>query len=483
MDQDKTYSQIKRKTVLSTLSLFFQSGYSAVLGLIANLLVTIFFTTSIYGIYLTTLSIINVLNYFSDIGLAASLVQKKEITDEDTNTTFTIQQLMIITTITIGFLASGFVKQFYQLPQEGIYLYWALLVSFFISSLKTIPSILLERKIQFQKIVLVQIIENTSFYFIISICAIIQFGLMSFAVAVIARAVIGLISMYYVSFWIPRIGISRKSLKELISFGLPFQASSFLALVKDDLINLYLAKILGFSAFAYIGWAKKWAEAPIRIIMDNISKVLFPLISRLQHDSKKITSVIEKILTYQTMILAPLLMGMVFLMDTFIFVVPKYAKWAPALPLFYIFCLSSLFSSYSSPFINLFNAKGQVKISFFFMVFWTAFTWLLTPLFTVLFGYFGFPLALLCMSFSSLFVTYIARKQIDFSFFPIIFPYIFSAFCMGLILYGVHTSLIMFPIVRLVAITTTGTISYFLILKIVFKINIIQKLYLLIRSK
>ena len=32
--------------------------------------------------------------------------------------------------------------------------------------------------------------------------------------------------------------------------------SSFLALVKDDLLTLYLGKVLGFQALGYIGWAK-----------------------------------------------------------------------------------------------------------------------------------------------------------------------------------------------------------------------------------
>ncbi|PIY70693.1 polysaccharide biosynthesis protein, partial [Candidatus Roizmanbacteria bacterium CG_4_10_14_0_8_um_filter_35_28] len=63
---------LKKKTILSTLSLFFQSGYSAALGFIANLVLTILLTPKIFGIYFTVLSLIAILNYFSDIGLAAS---------------------------------------------------------------------------------------------------------------------------------------------------------------------------------------------------------------------------------------------------------------------------------------------------------------------------------------------------------------------------------------------------------------------------
>ena len=69
--------ELKRRGFISTMSLFFQSGYSAVLGLVANLIVTILLSPHVFGIYITVLSIIALFNYFSDFGLAASLIQKK----------------------------------------------------------------------------------------------------------------------------------------------------------------------------------------------------------------------------------------------------------------------------------------------------------------------------------------------------------------------------------------------------------------------
>jgi len=237
---------IKSKTVWSALSLFFQSGYSAFLGLLANLVLTIFLSPKIFGIYITLLSTISFLNYFSDIGLAASLIQKKELSKEDIKSTFTIQQLLIILLVSIGYFFGPAVKNFYQLPQEGLYLYNALLFSFFISSLKTIPSIFLERKIKYQKIVLVQIIESTVFYITVIILAWQGLALMSFVYSVLLRSIVGLIVIYILSPWTPELGISKKHLRELLKFGVPFQASSFLALFKDDLVILFLGKVIGF---------------------------------------------------------------------------------------------------------------------------------------------------------------------------------------------------------------------------------------------
>lgn len=456
-------NHLKRKTIISTMSLFLQSGYSALLGLTANLIITILLSPTIYGIYITMLSLISLLNYFSDIGLAASLIQKKEVDPEDLSTTFTIQQILIITLVIIGFFATPYIISFYKLPADGSYLYWALLVGFFLSSLKTIPSVLLERTVKFQKIVFVQIIENTLFYGIVVICALMGLGLRSFAIAVLVRSFAGVIIMYSVSFWKPRIGISVPHLKHLLSFGLPFQTSSFLALFKDDLLTLYLGKVIGFEGLGYIGWAKKWAEAPLRIIMDNVSRVLFPVMSRLQHDGDKLKKLIEKILTLQTILIAPAITGIAFLMHYMIILFPKYEKWSPALPLLYIFSLSALLSSYSSPFTNLFNSLGKAKITLFFMIFWTAGIWILTSILSNRIGYAGFPMAQLILSFSFIIVVQKAKTIVSFSFVSPIYKILIATIGMAITFFFlsvfIHSSFS-----ALVVSIISGPIVYFAIL-------------------
>ena len=473
---------IKSNSIISILSLFFQSGYSALLGLVANLFLTILLTPAIFGIYITVLALISLLNYFSDIGLAASLIQRHEIDDDDVKTAFTIQQILVITAISIFFLLTGFVKSFYALPQEGVYLFWALLTGFFLSSLKTIPSVFLERKVQFQKIVFVQIVENTAFYITVIVLAFMNFGLLSFAYAVLVRSILGVCLIYSISFWIPKIGINKKSVRHLLSFGLPFQSISFLALFKDDLVYLFLGKVIGFEALGYIGWAKKWAEAPLRIIMDSLSRVLFPVFSRFQNDTEKLKRLIQKVLRYQTMILFPASVGLFLLMPTFVEIIPRYKKWEVALPLFFIFVISSFFSSFSTPFINLFNALGKVKLSFFFMLFWTVSTWVLIIPFTHMFGYYGFPLTILILSLTFVFVLYKAKQLINFNFISSIYPFLICGVLMGICVYSV-SHLITYGIFALVSGIIAGIVVYYASLRLIFSINITKEVIDLIKTR
>ncbi len=475
MQETAKEQDLKRKGFISTLSLFFQSGYSAFLGLIANLILTILLSPTIFGIYITVLSLISFMNYFSDIGLAGALIQKKELVEDDLITTFTIQQVLTLALVILGILGTGLITKFYKLPPDGITLYWALLIAFFISSFKTIPSVFLERKIEFQKIVFVQIIESTVFYISVSVLALMGFGLKSFTISVLLRSVVGLILIYKISFWLPKVGVSKASVKELLSFGAPFQASSFLALFKDDLIVLYLGKVLGFQGLGYIGWAKKWADAPLRIVMDNVSKVIFPLVASFQDQTEKVKKLSEKILYFQTAILAPFFLGMIMIMRHFVEVIPKYQKWAPALPLFYIFAISSLILSFSAPFMNLFNALGKVKLSFSFMLLFTFLTWILTPALTNLFGIFGFPIAHIIISITFALVIVKAKRLINFDFASSVFPFLVSTICMAVLLYTIEVFVKLHPLILISLQIVIGTTSYFFLLIFIFKINIITE--------
>ena len=476
MKQTEDLPSIKKRGFISALSLFFQSGYSAVLGFVANLILTILLSPSIFGIYITILSLISFLNYFSDIGLAASIIQKKDLNQNDIKTTFTIQQSLIIVLITIGVISTSFVRDFYNLPKDGVYLYWALLFSFFISSLKTIPYVFLERKIQFQKIVLVQIVENSVFYISVSIFALLGFGLFSFTFSVIFRSIVGLVMIYSISFWIPKIGFSSESFKKLINFGLPFQASSFLALFKDDLIVLYLGKVLGFESLGLIGFAKKWAEIPLRIIMDNITRVIFPLISRVQGDLNKVKKYAEKILYFQTLAVVPILTGLLLIMPKLINIIPKYQKWQPALPLFYIFVISSLIISLSAPFMNLLNGIGKVKITFYFMFFFTTITWILTPLLTNTYGILGFPITHIIISILFLTVLFKAKSVLNFSISKTIFGSFSSSFIMIVILYLFDIIFSFNPWLMIFIEVGLGTFIYFLLIRYVFKFKVFDEI-------
>ena len=160
---------IKQRSIKGIFALTSRTFVIQIIGFLANFSLTIFLSPAIFGVFFLVSAAIAFLSYFSDIGLAAALIQKKEsITDEDLKTTFTIQQVLVLTVVIIALVLSQYIGAFYHLGKDGVFLFQALAISFFLSSLKTIPSIIMERSLKFEKLVIPQIVET--FFFRCSSC-------------------------------------------------------------------------------------------------------------------------------------------------------------------------------------------------------------------------------------------------------------------------------------------------------------------------
>lgn len=453
---------IKRRSVVGVVALTARTFLLQIVAFGATFLLTLFLSPDIFGVFYVISAIISFLAYFSDIGLAAALVQKKdEVTREDLGTTFVIQQGLVVILVAISLILSPYIASFYRLDESGVWLLRALSVSFFLSSLKTIPSVLLERKLAFDRLVIPHIVETLGFYGVAVYLAWTGAGIASFTWAVLVRGVLGLVTMYMVEPWVPTLSLSRDSAKKLMRFGLPFQMNSFLALLKDDLLTVFLGRVLPFAHVGYIGWAKKWAEVPLRLIMDSVIRVTFPAYSRLQHDKKLLEKAIDKTMFGLSAAILPISTGLLFFIDPMVELIPKYAKWEPALVSFYLFVFSSAIAALSTPLMNALNAVGKIRTTLKFMVGWTAATWMFTLLFMQYFAYNGVALALLVVSLSIILVIRETKKITGFAFIanikgpviasaaqgifywqvlavvPHILPVLLAAGLGGVILYGV----------------------------------------------
>ena len=99
---------IKKKAISGVITFTLRTFFIQAYTFFATFILTILLSPEIFGIYFVVLALINLLIYFSDIGLAAALIQKKEEpTRKDLVTTFTIQQSIILILVVVGFIFSS----------------------------------------------------------------------------------------------------------------------------------------------------------------------------------------------------------------------------------------------------------------------------------------------------------------------------------------------------------------------------------------
>ncbi|MCL4353604.1 oligosaccharide flippase family protein [Patescibacteria group bacterium] len=466
---------IKGISIYISRSLFIQ-----LINFLTNFTLTILLSPAVFGVYFIVSSINQILSYFSDIGLAGALVQKRaKVELIELRTSFATQQVLVGTICLVMFILSSSIGKFYRLDRQGVWLFQSFIAAFFLSSLKTIPSVILERGIQFGKLAIVQAIETVVFSTTAIILAIKGFGISAFTVAVLTRSISGTIAIYLIAPWRIGLAFSKSALLELLSFGIPFQLNSILALVKDDLFILFLGKILPSYQLGYIGFAQKWAFTPLRLIMDNVIKVTFSSFARLQTDKENLKKAFEKSIFVIALFVFPMLAMILLLFPSLFHLVPKYAKWSPAFISLGFFVLNAFLASMLVPMTNLLNAVGKIRITLYFMVFWTAATWFMASVLVMVFGFnlFAIVSALINFSFIPIFLI-LKRSHLDFDLLNSIKLPLISTAIMGMLIFLLD-HLLPVSFLFLFSLAILGAIIYFGLIFILGRDQLYQDLKML----
>ncbi len=407
---------IKKKSVSGALSFVLRTIFLNAIGLISAAVLSGFLSPEDFGIYGYVTQFIGFLIFFSDVGLAASLIQKKEKPSiVDYRTAFTIQQVLSWFIFGIVLLLAQFGGVRDTVGNSGIWVLLALGISFPLATFKTISAIKLERKLDFSKLVIPQIFEQLVFNILLIVLALNGFGVMSYAYAIFARSLIGAVVMFMIKPWSIGFALDIKSAKSLLNFGAKFQLNDLLARIKDNLFYIVLRSFMTPAEYGYVSWSKSWSMYPYNMTVQNVMSVTFPTFSRLQKNKDALAKAINKSLFFITLVIFPMIVGMSVFIYPLTQVVSKYNKWEPAVMTFIFFTLSIGWSAISSPLTNTLNAIGKVGTTLKLMVMWTILTWVLTFPAIKYFGFNGVAMAAFAISFTSFLPIYYVKKHVQIS--------------------------------------------------------------------
>lgn len=405
--------EIKHKTTKNVIFLSLRNIGIQSVSIIGFFLLTLLLGTGEVGLFAIVAESVSILGYFSDIGLAAALIQKKEeVKKEELQTTFTIQQILVFTSLVVIFFVYSRISITKSYGSKEFWIFISLCFSFAAASLKTIPSVLLERKLNFKLISTIDIIENASFYVFAVLFAFLGFGAYSYAIATFIRSILGLGLIYKFSYWPIGFSFHKDSIKSLFKYGIPFQLNSFISMAKDRLSNLFVAGIIGRDAFGILSWAQKASRIPLSF-MDAIMKITFPTFARLQDHKEFLKKSLERSIYFISLFVFPATAGIALIAPDLINFIPKYTKWVPAVLPLYFYAVNIAIASVTTPLTNAFNAVGKITLTTKFMVMWTVLTWIFFPILSIKFGYIGTAYATLLIGLSSFIVWFVAKKVFD----------------------------------------------------------------------
>lgn len=447
-------SEISHRAVSGVMVLTLRKFALRAISYLGGIFLARLLAPEIFGIFAIISFVINFFAFFSDVGLGAALIQKKEqLTKKDLAVTFTLQQILVVAVVLIIYLSAPFFSLKYHLGAQGIWLIRVFSLSLFLTSLKTIPSILLERKLKFTRLIWPEVVEVISFQILAVGLAWLGLGVWSFIIALLVRSLLGTIVLYFISPWRPSLAWDSQIAKKLVSFGLPFQLNGFIATIKDAVMPVFVGAVSGAAAVGYLNWALTFSKLPI-LFMSDIFRVTFPTYSRIQHDTLLLKKAIEKTIRFTNLFLFPtvfLLAAAAKPIITIIFT----DKWLPALPAFYIHLLGILVVGITNTFMDSLWALGKTKIAVKLLVIFTIVNWITSVPLVYRFGFTGAMIGSVIVLYVSLPLTwYYIRKIVKVEVIRHIWPAFIASALAGLLAFKLN-----FLIVNLSSLFLVGFLA------------------------
>jgi O-antigen/teichoic acid export membrane protein len=328
--------------------------------------------------------------FVGDAGVGAALVQKKEAPDEqELSSVFWLQILLGSAVVLLVAVAAGGVHWVWRdLPPGTGWLLRALSLALLLTAARAIPSILMERELQFGRLAVLDVANQLSFFAVAIVLAALGWRTWALVAAVLVEAVVLVVLAYAMRPWRPRLVLRWQALRPMVRFGIPFQAKNLIGFLNGAVAPLYAGAKLGDTRLGYINWGQSTAYTPLKLV-EIMARVTFPLFSRLQHDP----TVLSRELSRSIRLCALATLGyvaVVLALGEPIVRLIYSEKWLPALPLLYIYA-GAISLGFLAPIVgSAMDALGRPGLFLRLSIGWTALAWVVVPFTTPRWGMVGF---------------------------------------------------------------------------------------------
>lgn len=256
-----------------------------------------------FGIYVIIVFIVNLFGLFSDIGLSLAIIQKKsKPTHQELSGVFWLKILMSGGLILCIWIFAPLVKVFYpSFVETNITMLRVFSLTLLLTSCRAIPIALLERKIKYNLISLIDIIGVFVYYAVGLLGAFLNFGVWSLILGAITKEVTETIILYLIQPFIPDISL-KNNMKKMIKFGIYVQGNSVVMFFISSITPVLGGRLSGSYAVGLIDLANSIASIP-NVIAMNFSRVAFAGYSKIQEEKEILSRSINKSIAMLSIIL------------------------------------------------------------------------------------------------------------------------------------------------------------------------------------
>jgi O-antigen/teichoic acid export membrane protein len=297
----------------------------------------------------------------ADVGLSPSLVQRRELTEEDRSTAFWTNAGLGCALSLAGVGLSWPLADVYHQPQVQP-LFAVLSLTFLFTAFGTTQGALLIRGLRFRSLEL-RTIASTSVSLAVGVpVAALGYGPWAIIALSLANSGVSTVLLWWISPWRPRFLYSYQSLRHLLGYGGWIFGSGLVTYVERNADSFLVGRFRGPASLGAYGVAYNIMIVPIMRLALPLQQVFFPALSRIE-EPKEVGAISLRMTRILAAVAVPALLGMAVLAPDFVVVVFG-DKWRAAIHVLQILAwvgiLQTVGSSQTSTLLQAIGRPGMV---------------------------------------------------------------------------------------------------------------------------
>jgi PST family polysaccharide transporter len=349
---------VRHKAVAGIKALGLRTLFTLGLRIFSSMLMARLLLPRDYGLYAVASWIAGIGLFLSDVGLAGALVhQQKPPTKDEQFTVFLMQQLFAGAIALVLIFAAPQLIVYAKLPAGAGLLLRVMAFGLFNSSLRTIPTMALERELRFGALARIDLVQSLVATAVTLILAWRGAGAWALVLGSLVSAFVALVVLWIASPWVPTGRFRWPIVTRLARFGLPFQLNGLVWTMFSGWVPFIVGRQLGVAAVGYANWASNLASTPM-MLSAILNRVAFPSYARLQADpaalAKYLSASIRRLLVLMAI---PIAAGI--LLCPWLIPVLFRTRWQPAVPLVQWFSFDTMMAVLTGIIASAQNATGR----------------------------------------------------------------------------------------------------------------------------
>lgn len=326
------------------------------------------------GVFSMVMVVIGFAQVVGDIGLATGLVRSQNNSSTVLSTCFWFASgIGLVLSLMVFFLAP-LAAWFYEKPEIAPYVRMAGL-GLFINFLQPVPMALLQQRLAYKSISIAQ--ASGSLLGAVATVGLLYYG---FGIwALVLQPIVGnlvmllLFGMY--SNWRPTLEFNLKSINDILTSGFHMLGGGLIGYARNNFDALVIGKSMPARDLGIYSMAQTILYAPMHLITSTVSRVLFPLLSKVQDDMDKLREAVLKATARTALLTFPIYMGLFVLADEFVGVVfgPNWLEMTPLIKLMMLSYMVQSITFIAGPVSFVMKkTKIMLQISFWSAAFYVA---------------------------------------------------------------------------------------------------------------